>query len=97
MKTPPVQVPRSIPPTEPTNRSTLDSDGFAEALARAGLTAATTHAQANRAVESFTRGDGPSIHDTLLAMEKADISLRYMVSVRDRLLDAYREVMRMGM
>lgn len=97
MKAPPVQLPRSIPPAEPTSRSTLDSDAFAEALARAGITAATSHAKANQAVESFARGDGPSIHDTLLAMEKADISLRYMVSVRDRLLDAYREVMRMGM
>lgn len=36
-----------------------------------------------------------SIHDVIIALEKADISLRTMLQVRNKILDAYQEIMRM--
>jgi len=36
-----------------------------------------------------------SIHEVIIAMEKADISFRTMLQVRNKVLDAYQEIMRM--
>ncbi len=36
-----------------------------------------------------------SIHEVMIAMEKADISFRTMVLMRNKLLEAYQEVMRL--
>jgi flagellar hook-basal body complex protein FliE len=36
------------------------------------------------------------LHETLLAVEKADISFRLLMQVRNKVLDAYKEVMRMN-
>ena len=47
------------------------------------------------AVDQFSQ-HRRNIHETLIAVEKADISLKYMMNVRNKLLDAYREVMQMG-
>jgi len=35
------------------------------------------------------------IHGTMIALEKADISMRLMLQVRNKLVSAYEEVMRM--
>ncbi len=51
--------------------------------------------QADKAVEQLHAGGEQSLHEAMLSMEKADISLRYMVQVRNKALDAYQEVMRM--
>ena len=39
--------------------------------------------------------DNKDIHGTMLALEKADLSLRLMLQVRNKLVSAYEEVMRM--
>jgi flagellar hook-basal body complex protein FliE len=50
--------------------------------------------EAEGTVQDFlTKGTG-NIHEAFLAMEKADVSFRLVMRVRDKLLDAYQEVMR---
>ncbi len=68
---------------------------FPEALERARLAVVEPHQAAAAAVNRFAGGEN-SIHETLIAVEKADISLKYMMNIRNKLLDAYREVMQMG-
>lgn len=51
--------------------------------------------QADQAIKQLHTGDEQSLHDAMISMEKADISLRYMVQVRNKAIDAYQEVMRM--
>jgi len=48
------------------------------------------------ASEGYLRGDHQDVHGTMIAMQEADVSLRLMSSVRNRAIEAYREVMRMG-
>ncbi len=50
---------------------------------------------ANRTITGMATGEAESIHSTLIAMEKADLSFKLMMQVRNKVLDAYREVMRM--
>ncbi len=39
---------------------------------------------------------GGNLHETALALEKADVAMRLAVKVRNKLVDAYNEVMRMS-
>ena len=50
----------------------------------------------NEAVEGFLRGDeSQSLAEVMVATQKASISFRAMTEVRNRLIEAYREVMNM--
>jgi flagellar hook-basal body complex protein FliE len=46
--------------------------------------------------EEFAVGHTNDIHGTMIAVEQAEISLRLLSNVRNRVVDLYREVMRMG-
>lgn len=43
----------------------------------------------------FVRGGDVEIHDLMIALEKADLSLKMLIQVRNKLIEAYQEVMRM--
>ena len=50
---------------------------------------------ADAAARAFALGQAPSVHDTMIAMEKADLSLRLTTKVRNKVVEAYQEIMRM--
>ena len=50
---------------------------------------------ANEAAVDLAMGKSNNVSETLLAIQKADLSFQLMVGVRNKLVDAYREVMRM--
>ena len=50
---------------------------------------------ANEAAVDLALGKSNNVSETLLAIQKADLSFQLMVGVRNKLVDAYREVMRM--
>jgi flagellar hook-basal body complex protein FliE len=68
------------------------SDQLAEFVKDIDRTQKTAHTQA----EQFAVGHTNDIHGTMIAVEQAEISLRLMANVRNRVVDLYREVMRMG-
>jgi flagellar hook-basal body complex protein FliE len=51
--------------------------------------------QADTAIKELVAGRSKNIHETMLAVERADTSLKLMMQVRNKILDAYREIMRM--
>lgn len=51
--------------------------------------------QADKSVELLATGQSDSVHETMLALTKADLSLRVFMEVRNKVIDAYQEVMRM--
>lgn len=44
----------------------------------------------------FALGESDNTHDLLVAESKAEIALQYTVAVRDKLIDAYKELMQMS-
>ncbi len=46
-------------------------------------------------MEKLATGETTDIADVKIAAEKADIALRLMTSVRNKMIDAYHEVMKM--
>jgi flagellar hook-basal body complex protein FliE len=51
--------------------------------------------QADTSVNELVAGRSKNIHETMLTIERADTSLKLMTQVRNKILDAYREIMRM--
>lgn len=51
--------------------------------------------QANKAIQTLVTGKSKNIHDTMLAVEKADIAFRTMNQIRQKVIDAYKEIMKM--
>ena len=46
--------------------------------------------------DNFAVGRTNDIHNTMIDVEQAEISLRLLANVRNRVVELYREVMRMG-
>ena len=51
--------------------------------------------QADRTVQTLHGGGEKTLHEAMIAMEQADNSLRYLVQVRNKAIEAYQEIMRM--
>lgn len=43
----------------------------------------------------FALGESDNTHDLLIAQTKANVALQYTVAVRDKIIEAYREIMQM--
>ena len=40
--------------------------------------------------------EGVELHDVLIKIEEAEVAFKTMMEIRNKLVDAYREIMRMG-
>ncbi len=83
--------------------SALSPGGRAEETAKPGLAkrfgdqlsaAAEIVEKAETSANSMAQGGAGSI-ETILALSRAELALRHIVSVRNRLLESYQEVMRL--
>ena len=68
---------------------------FASAIQEAMKEVSAVQNDAEKAIENFSKGEVKDIHTVVIAMEKADLSLQTMLQVRNKLLSAYDEIMRM--
>ena len=50
---------------------------------------------ADKAIQQLVGEGKGDLQDTMVALEKADISFRFMMQVRNKVLEAYQEIMRM--
>jgi len=69
--------------------------GFRDMMMQALKDVSGLEKQADSITEDFIAGRTDSIHSVLIAAEKASISLELIVEVRNKVLDAYSEIMRM--
>jgi len=54
------------------------------------------HKEAGQAVQALATGQKTDIHGTMIAIEKASISFQLMMQVRNKVIDAYKEIARMS-
>lgn len=82
---------------QPAGQAAKGGGDFADMLKQA--LQEVNEAQATSEVEArkLMTGDGADMHSAILAVQKADVSFQMMMAVRSKLIDAYREVMRMQM
>lgn len=77
------------------NGSGTPSGSFTQMLEKAIEQSNEYQVQADTAAKELMAGRTKNIHETMLTLERADMSLKLMMQVRNKVLDAYREVMRM--
>jgi flagellar hook-basal body complex protein FliE len=65
---------------------------FQEALDSLGQ----TQANSDNLMQQLAAGEDVDIHTVMIATEETDINFRIAMAIRDKLVDAYREVMRMS-
>jgi len=70
-------------------------EGFADALKTAVSQVNDAQLASNSAIEKLQTGESRDLHEVMISMEKADISMRLMMQVRNKVIDAYQEIMRM--
>jgi flagellar hook-basal body complex protein FliE len=70
------------------------SEGFSEALEAAVKKVDDLQVAADAESQKLANGDG-NLHETMLALEKADVAMRVAMKVRTKLVEAYNDVMRM--
>lgn len=86
-----------VPAASSGPRGAEKGSDFTDALADALGSVNRDQNSADAATRIWAAGGGEQdLHTVLLQVEKADLSFRTMMEVRNRLLDAYREVMRMS-
>lgn len=72
-----------------------DAGVFEDLLKNLALSTNQSIQQAGAQGEAFAAGTRDDIHGTMLSLSKADIELRVLGNVRNRVIDAFYEIWRM--
>jgi flagellar hook-basal body complex protein FliE len=75
--------------------STGSTSGFFEALENSMQEVNTNQLAADNSIKDLVSGKNKNIHETMLQIQKADLSLKTMMQVRNKILEAYKEIIRM--
>ncbi|MDR2443194.1 MAG: flagellar hook-basal body complex protein FliE [Deltaproteobacteria bacterium] len=81
----------------PVKHSRDPRPGFADHLKATLENTNDLQFQAKTAMEELATGRNGNIHETLLSMSKAETSFKMVMQVRNKVLNAYQEVLRMQM
>ncbi len=81
--------------TRETGAGSPSAASFKDVLARKLEEANSLQQQADQLTDSFMMGGEADIHEILIAMEKADLALRETVEIRNKVVEAYKEIEKM--
>ena len=88
----------SLGPLTPLPITSLDSKsagGFGSILTDAMQKVGELGNDATKSVENFLSGEGDDLHKTIMATQRADLGMELFLQVRNKVVAAYQEVMRM--
>ena len=73
-----------------------ENKGFEDTLKSLVSSVDSQLKEAGQMTEDFATGKNQSLHEVMIASEKAGISLKFLIQIRNKLLEAYQEIMRMN-
>lgn len=82
-------------PQETNNNKQTES--FMDVLMNAIGEVDTLQKNAESSAEKLALGDESYLHNTMIAYEKANLALQLTIEVRNRIIEAYQEIMRIQM
>jgi flagellar hook-basal body complex protein FliE len=88
LQVPEIRVPKS-------SESEKGGPGFGEVLKDAISTVNELQKQSDQEIQKLMTGESQDLHTTVIAMQKADLSFQMMMQVRNKIVQAYQEIMRM--
>ncbi len=89
---PNLQVPEIRKPRELAKEQSGAS--FGEVLKDAIATVNELQKQSDLEIQKLMTGETQDLHSTLIAVQKADLSFQMMMQVRNKIVQAYQEIMR---
>ncbi|WP_413582661.1 flagellar hook-basal body complex protein FliE [Bdellovibrio sp. HCB288] len=81
--------------TTPLNSTSESGKSFADTLKDAVSSVNELQKTSDKFAQNIATGKTDDVAGAMIASEKADIALRVMVQVRNKIIDAYQEVMKM--
>ncbi len=90
-----IQMPEELAEPAASGSAQPASGSFASMLGQMVSDVNTQQNISAQAVSALQSGQNVPLHQAVIAMEEANVSFQLMVEVRNRLLDAYQEIMRM--
>jgi flagellar hook-basal body complex protein FliE len=85
-------IPKSV---ESLQAKSAPSGGFGETIKSALSGVNDLQVDADKLAQKLAVGDPVEIHQAMIAMQKASTALQFTIQVRNKIIDAYQEVMRM--
>jgi flagellar hook-basal body complex protein FliE len=90
----PIPVPPELAaPAAPASGSAGTS--FADVLGSAINEVESSRSSADKSVQQFLSGEGNDLHSTILSSQRADLEFQMFMQVRNKVVSAYQEVMKM--
>lgn len=83
------------PKVSDTGAISKSAAGFGDMLTSMISKVSETQNAGDQAIQKLQSGDAKHLHEVMIAVEEADISLRMLVQMRNKALTAYEEIMRM--
>ncbi len=83
------------PATEAGSAEKTDSAAFGKWLDRSIREVDRIQQEADQAATKLASGENKDIHGTMIAMQKAEITMNLMMEVRNKVISAYEEIKRM--
>jgi flagellar hook-basal body complex protein FliE len=71
------------------------SGGFMDTLQHAISKANDIQLEASQATEALMTGQTQNVHQTMVALQEADVSFQLMMQIRNKLVSAYEDIQRM--
>lgn len=79
----------------PKAEGSVPAESFGEAVQSALTNLSRLQHQSDQAVERMASGQKVDVHQTMVALEKASVSFQLIMQVRNKIVSAYEEIMRM--
>lgn len=89
-----VTLPQAI---RPASQPGSAAGGFQDVLSNAIQKVEAVGQNASLSVERFLAGEGEELHTTILATQQAELSFELFLQARNKVVNAYQEIMRMQM
>jgi flagellar hook-basal body complex protein FliE len=83
------------PQISPSSSSEANGKSFADTLKEAVNSVNTMQKDSDKKMEELATGKNHNVAEVMIAAEKSDIALKLMVSVRNKIIEAYQEIMKM--
>jgi len=82
------------PGTAPGVQGSRDT-GFRNLFEKAVAGVESLRETADQGIERFLAGEGAELHSTIMAAQKAELAFELFLQVRNKVVSAYQEIMRM--
>jgi flagellar hook-basal body complex protein FliE len=86
-------LPRIVPPAAPPQHSTSGGASFGKLLTEAIQQVNDVETASQGELQKYLSNES-DLHSVMIALEKADLSFQMMMQVRNKIVQAYQEVMR---